>query len=131
MIFLQDWKYETGESINESVYLSPELIKNDQLGGVQMVAGGPDNQWETIKKLYFAMFVSAKKSIWIASPYFIPDDDILTAMKVASLSGVDVRLLMPKRPDKKIVFYASRSYYPELMELELKYTSIKKKASCI
>lgn len=125
MIFLQDWKYETGESINESVYLSPELIKNDQLGGVQMVAGGPDNQWETIKKLYFAMFVSAKKSIWIASPYFIPDDDILTAMKVASLSGVDVRLLMPKRPDKKIVFYASRSYYPELMEAGIKIYEYK------
>ena len=125
MIFLQDWKYETGEELSDSVYLSPELIETDEIGGVHMVAGGPDNQWETIKKLYFSMITSAKKSIWIASPYFIPDDDILTAMKVASLSGVDVRLLMPQRPDKKIVFYASRSYYPELMEAGVKIYEYK------
>ncbi|MGM8214655.1 cardiolipin synthase [Bacillaceae bacterium W0354] len=125
MIFLQDWKYETGEELSESVYLSPELVENGQLGGVQMVAGGPDNQWETIKKLYFAMITSAKKSIWIASPYFIPDEDILTAMKVASLSGVDVRLLVPKRPDKRIVFYASRSYFPELMDAGIKIYEYK------
>ncbi|TFB22014.1 cardiolipin synthase [Filobacillus milosensis] len=114
-IFLQDWNYETGEYLLKPDYLSPEII-DDHFGGVQMVTSGPDNQWEAIKKLYFSMIISAKKSIWIASPYFIPDDDILTAMKVASLSGVDVRLLMPRRPDKRIVFHASRSYFPELME---------------
>ncbi|WP_277673470.1 cardiolipin synthase [Piscibacillus halophilus] len=114
-IFLQDWKYETGEHLLKPEYLSPEIL-DDHFGGVQMITSGPDNQWETIKKLYFSMIISAKKSIWIASPYFIPDEDILTAMKVASLSGVDVRLLMPKRPDKRIVFHASRSYFPELME---------------
>ncbi|MET3683371.1 cardiolipin synthase [Alkalibacillus flavidus] len=117
LIFLQDWYYETNESLLTQNYLSPEMVvTNNQAGGVQMIADGPDTQWENIKKLYFSMIISAKKSIWIASPYFIPDDDILTALKVASLSGVDVRLIMPSVPDKRIVFYASRSYYPELME---------------
>ncbi|RPF52110.1 cardiolipin synthase [Aquisalibacillus elongatus] len=114
-IFLQDWRHETDENLLKPEYLSPEIL-DDRFGGVQMITSGPDNQWETIKKLYFSMIISAKKSIWIASPYFIPDDDILTAMKVASLSGVDVRLLMPRRPDKRIVFHASRSYYPELLD---------------
>ncbi|MQL30762.1 cardiolipin synthase, partial [Escherichia coli] len=81
-----------------------------------LVAGGPDTKWEVLKHLFFAMITSAQRSIWIASPYFIPDEDILTALKVAALSGIDVRLLVPKRPDKKIVFYASRSYFPELLE---------------
>ncbi|PKR78349.1 cardiolipin synthase [Halalkalibacillus sediminis] len=116
IIFLQDWNYETGDFLLKQQYLSPEMVSEEHLGGVQLIASGPDNEWETIKKLYFSMIISAKKTIWIASPYFIPDDDILTAMKVASMSGVDVRLLVPKNPDKRIVFHASRSYFPELMD---------------
>ncbi len=117
LIFLRDWQYETGEHLLEQDYLSPEILDHKNIqGGVQMIAGGPDNKWETIKKLYFAMISSAKKKIWIASPYFIPDDDVLTAMKVASLSGLDVRLVVPSKPDKRIVFHASRSYYEELLE---------------
>ncbi|WP_411955177.1 cardiolipin synthase [Alkalibacillus sp. S2W] len=121
LIFLQDWYYETNEHLLTQDYLSPEVvITHSEAGGIQLIADGPDTQWENIKKLYFSMIISAKKSIWIASPYFIPDDDILTAMKVASLSGVDVRLMMPSVPDKRIVYHASRSYYPELMEAGVK-----------
>jgi len=72
------------------------------------------------------MITSAEKSVWIASPYFIPDEDIFSALKVAALSGIDVRLLMPQRPDKKIVFYASRSYFPELLEAGVKIYEYKK-----
>ena len=50
------------------------------------------------------MIASARKSIWIATPYFIPDDDILSALKVLALAGIDVRLLMPSKPDKRTVF---------------------------
>lgn len=61
------------------------------------------------------MITSAEKSVWIASPYFVPDDDIFQALKVAALSGLDVRLLVPKNPDKRIVFHASRTYFPEML----------------
>ncbi|MGG6432464.1 cardiolipin synthase [Anoxybacillus sp. D401a] len=115
LIFLQDWYYMTGQTLLTMNYLSAPTV-DEALGGVQLVAGGPDTKWEVIKHLFFAMITSAQRSIWIASPYFIPDEDILTALKVAALSGIDVRLLVPKRPDKKIVFYASRSYFPELLE---------------
>lgn len=125
LIFLQDWYYMTGDAHLTSDYLSPSLVDYDGLGGVQMIASGPDNEWEVIKHLFFSMIISAKHSIWIASPYFIPDDDLLEALKVAALSGIDVRILVPKRPDKRIVYYASRSYFPELLEAGIKVFAYK------
>ncbi|MDG4656647.1 cardiolipin synthase [Ectobacillus antri] len=115
LIFLQDWFYMTGETLVNPIYMSAERLPRKD-GGVQLIAGGPDSKWETIKHLYFAMITSAKESIWLATPYFIPDDDILSALKIAALAGLDVRLLMPAKPDKRTVFYASRSYFPELLE---------------
>ncbi|WP_017726937.1 cardiolipin synthase [Halalkalibacterium ligniniphilum] len=120
LIFLRDWAFQTGETILKPIYLSPVLATTKEEGGVQMIASGPDTRWEVIKKLFFSMITSAKKSIWITSPYFIPDDDILSALKIAALSGIDVRLLVPNRPDKRIVFHASRSYFPELLEAGVK-----------
>jgi cardiolipin synthase len=125
LIFLQDWFYMTNNSFLTPEYLSPALEENTH-GGVQMIAGGPDNEWSVIKNIFFSMISSADKSVWIASPYFIPDEDIFTAIKVAALSGLDVRLLVPQRPDKKIVFYASRSYFPELLEAGVKIYEYKK-----
>jgi cardiolipin synthase A/B len=119
LIFLQDWYYMTNHSFLTAEYLSPQLDDKSH-GGVQLIAGGPDNEWSVIKNIFFAMITSAKKNVWIASPYFIPDEDIFSAIKVAALSGVDVRLLVPNRPDKRIVFHASRSYFPELLEAGVK-----------
>ncbi|MCP8968313.1 cardiolipin synthase [Ectobacillus ponti] len=116
LIFLQDWFYMTGEALLDPLFVKAERIGEGERGGVQLVAGGPDNKWETIKHIYFALIASARKSIWIATPYFIPDDDIFAALKVAALAGLDVRLLVPAKPDKRTVFYASRSYFPELLE---------------
>lgn len=125
LIFLQDWYYMTNKSILSSDYLSPDLEENIH-GGVQLIAGGPDNEWSVIKNIFFSMITSAEKSVWIASPYFIPDEDIFSALKIAALSGIDVRLLVPSRPDKKIVFYASRSYFPELLEAKVKIYEYEK-----
>ncbi|WP_246938600.1 cardiolipin synthase [Bacillus pinisoli] len=116
VIFLQDWYYMTNEALLSRAYLSPTYVESPNNGAVQLVAGGPDNEWEVIKNLFFEMISSARKSICIATPYLIPDVDILSALKIASLSGIDVKIIVPSRPDKRIVFYASRSYFPELME---------------
>ncbi|WP_261132594.1 cardiolipin synthase [Bacillus sp. Marseille-Q3570] len=126
IIFLQDWYSMTGETLLEPNYLSPEIPSAQVYGGVQMIAGGPDHQWDIIKKLFFSMIISAKKSIWITSPYFIPDEDILNALRVAALSGIDVRLLFPARPDKKLPFHASRSYFPSLLEAGVKIYEYRK-----
>lgn len=119
LIFLQDWYYMTNDSLLTIEYLSPRLEENIH-GGVQLIAGGPDNEWSIIKNIYFSMITSARKSVWIATPYFIPDEDIFSAIKIAALSGIDVRILMPNKPDKRIVFHASRSYFPELLEAGVK-----------
>ncbi len=119
LIFLQDWYYTTNHSFLTAEYLSPQIDEKNH-GGVQLIAGGPDNEWSVIKNIFFSMITSAKESVWIASPYFIPDEDIFSAIKVAALSGIDVRLLVPNRPDKRIVFHASRSYFPELLEAGVK-----------
>ncbi|WP_160720833.1 cardiolipin synthase [Bacillus sp. USDA818B3_A] len=119
LIFLQDWYYMTNHSFLTAEYLSPQL-DDKRHGGVQLIAGGPDNEWSVIKNIFFSMIASAEKSVWIASPYFIPDEDIFSAIKVAALSGIDVRLLVPNKPDKRIVFHASRSYFPELLEAGVK-----------
>lgn len=125
LIFLQDWYYMTGENLLTLPYLSPILEENIH-GGVQLIAGGPDNEWSVIKNIFFSMISTAKKSVWIASPYFIPDEDIFSALKIAALSGIDVKLLVPQRPDKWIVFHASRSYFPQLMQAGVKIYEYEK-----
>src|SRR4051812_41884931 len=125
LIFLQDWYYMTDQSLLTSEYLSP-LLKENEHGGVQLIAGGPDNENSVIKNIFFAMITSAKESVWIASPYFIPDEDIFSALKITALSGIDVRLLVPKNPDKRIVFHASRSYFPDLLGAGVKIYEYEK-----
>ncbi|KUP07528.1 cardiolipin synthetase [Bacillus coahuilensis p1.1.43] len=116
LIFVQDWYYMTNDSFFTPGYIHNEHLVAKEDGAVQIIAGGPDNEWSVIKNLFFSMITSAKKSVWIASPYFIPDEDIFSALKIASLSGIDVRIMIPKKPDKQIVWHASRSYFPELLE---------------
>ncbi|TCP29740.1 cardiolipin synthetase 2 [Scopulibacillus darangshiensis] len=116
VIFLQDWYYMTGQAITDHSYFEVKPAQGDHFGAVQMVSSSPYSEWEVIKSLFFSMITSAKRAIWIASPYLIPDDDILSALKIAALSGIDVKILVPNRPDKRIVFYASHSYFPDLLE---------------
>ncbi len=126
LIFLQDWYYSTNDSFLTDEYLEPHDMDYQPIhGGVQMVAGGPDNEWSVIKNIFFSMITSAKESVWIASPYFIPDEDIFQALKVAALSGIDVRLIMPQKPDKWFVWHASRSYFPDLLEAGVKIYQYK------
>lgn len=120
LIFMQDWFYTTGITLDSPLYLQVTPIESTPSGAAQMVPGGPDSEWEVIKSLFFSMITSARHSIWIASPYFIPDEDMLSALRIAALSGIDVKLLVPSRPDKRIVFYASHSYFPELLEAGVK-----------
>ncbi|WP_141603593.1 cardiolipin synthase [Terrilactibacillus laevilacticus] len=125
LVFLQDWYYMTGHAIVDDVYLKPKRTGSIHRGAVQMIASSPYARWEEIKNIFFSMITSAKQSIWIASPYLIPDEDILSALKVAALSDIDVRILVPGHPDKKIVYYASRSYFPDLLEAGVRIFAYK------
>ncbi|WP_223066024.1 cardiolipin synthase [Paenibacillus caui] len=125
IIFLQDWKYVTGRTIMGLEYLSPD-IEPSCCGAVQILPSGPDNETSSLKNIIFSMITSAKKSVWLATPYFIPGDDILTALQVAADSGLDVRILFPAKPDKWLPFLASHSYFPALLAAGVKIYEYEK-----
>jgi len=115
-IFLQDWYFITRESLENNF---PCLFPVENYPGnrvVQITASGPDTQWETIMQVYYYAIATAQESIYLASPYFIPNESILTALQTAALSGVDVKILLPAKSDHKIVGLAAMSYFEELME---------------
>jgi cardiolipin synthase len=114
VVFLIDWFFVSEQIIRESKYFVTE--KADEHHLVQITASGPDSDYASIMQAYFAAIASAQSSIYISSPYFLPNESILTALKTASLSGVDVRILLPSRSDSRIVFWATRSYVSELLE---------------
>ena len=114
MIFLTDWYYNTKEVLLKE-HLFPKLeIKGNSM--MQIVASGPDSDWESMHYAYFYAICQAKKSIYIETPYFIPDESLLKALKCAALSGVELIILFPKIADHKIVNTASYSYFQEILE---------------
>lgn len=115
-IFMSDWYHMTGKTFSNQAYLSSVQKDETEEGAVQIIASGPDQQVRAMKDLFFSMISSAEKSIWIATPYFIPDDDIFTALRVAALSGIDVKILFPRKPDKWTPYLASHSYFPGLVD---------------
>ena len=114
MTFLIDWYYNTKEVLLNTNYF-PRL-NNFGNSMIQVVASGPDSDWEAIHYAYFLAICQAKKSIYIETPYFIPDESILRALKSAALSGVDVRIIFPKIADHKIVNIASYSYFDDILK---------------
>jgi cardiolipin synthase A/B len=71
-------------------------------------------------QVYFSAIATARKSIYISTPYFSPDEGILTAMKTASLSGVDVRVILPDKSDSVVAHWNTRSYVDELLDAGIK-----------
>ena len=87
---------------------------------MQLVTSGPDSMFENIKNVYLKMISTAKTRLWIQSPYFIPDDSIFEAIRIAALSGVDVRIMIPNKPDHIFVYWATLSHVGQLLEDNIK-----------
>ncbi|WCK53979.1 cardiolipin synthase [Aneurinibacillus sp. Ricciae_BoGa-3] len=119
-IFLKDWFFVTDETIKGEQYF-PEFKEEAGKELIQIASSGPDSDWESIWQMYFSIIATAQDKIYITSPYFIPDDSISMALKTAALSGLDVRILLPSRPDHYTVFWASRSYIQELLEAGVRF----------
>jgi cardiolipin synthase len=114
-IFISDWGLSTGQSILEL----PRYYPEHQLQGrevVQMIASGPDKHWDAILEMFFTTIASATSSVYLTSPYFIPDSSITMALTTAAISGVDVRIILPFKADSRLVQWASLSYMEEMME---------------
>jgi cardiolipin synthase len=115
MRFLLDWHYASRENlIRYERYFPAKVLLGSN--GIQIVSSGPDSKRQNVKNNYLKMIMKAKKNIYIQTPYFVPDDAILEALKIAALSGVDVRVMIPDKPDHPFVYWASTSYIGELIE---------------
>lgn len=119
--FLTDWFFATKEYLNPlSKYLPFSNIEQPGTTAVQIAISGPDSDWSSIMQAFFTAITRAKRHIYISTPYFLPNQPILTALKAAALSGVDVRIMLPETSDSKLVHWASRSYFTEMLEANVK-----------
>ncbi|MCC5804023.1 cardiolipin synthase [Rossellomorea vietnamensis] len=114
--FILDWNQASRSKkiAYDLRYFPPPSFTGD--AGVQIVTCGPDSEWEQIKNGYIKMISSAKESIYIQTPYFIPDVSLLDSLRIASLTGVDVRIMIPNKPDHLFVYWATYSYIGELLK---------------
>jgi cardiolipin synthase len=112
-VFIEDWSFAARESLNEEPYFPP--LEGQGQHAVQVVDSGPDQDLNSNRELFFAAILEAKKRLWIASPYFVPDAGLLDALRLACLRGVDVRLLCLSRPDHFLSFYAGRYFWSDLL----------------
>lgn len=88
--------------------------------GIQLLTSGPMSQWSNIAFMFHKAIAGAKKRVYIQTPYFLPTEGLLKALQVAALSHVDVRVMMPRRSDSKMLTYASYSYIAESLQAGIK-----------
>lgn len=126
-VFLLDWEYVSGERVLEKHLAVKKPEEADELdGAIQVVASGPDTQQGIMSDFYYTMMSCATKSIWIATPYFVPDEAIRTALRVAAAKGIEVKIMVPEINDSYLTQYASRSYFGELLRNGAEIYSYKK-----
>jgi len=118
IIFMADWYFVSKEILKGEVYLKPFESGNEKL--VQMAASGPDSDWESIGQAYFAAIASATDYVYISTPYLMPTDDIVTALKTSALGGIDIRIIVPGLSDAITPKWGTNSYIEELLEAGVK-----------
>lgn len=113
--FLLDWCYASGEEIEDFSKFYPKNPIRDGDIAIQIVTSGPDHNEEYIKNAYMKMINNAKKYVYLETPYFVPDSPMLEALKLSALSGVDVRLIIPGKPDHIFMKWAASAYIGDLL----------------
>jgi cardiolipin synthase len=108
--FLEDWYWATGDvpDLDWTPLPSPDGDKT-----ALCLASDPSDELETCGLFFMHAINSARHRIWIASPYFVPDTSLMHALQLAALRGVDVRVMLPQKPDHKMVYLAAFSYIAE------------------
>jgi cardiolipin synthase A/B len=124
VVFLIDWFFVSNQFINSEIYFPDQQINNKCF--IQIASSGPDSDWESIMQAFFYAISTAKKYVYISTPYFIPNESILTALKTVALSGVDIRIILPLKSDSKLSYWSSLSYIEELLEAGIKVYMFKK-----
>ena len=117
--FLVDWFHADRTLITDRKYYPDTTIApNNSL--IQIVTSSPTNVWEELEQGYIKILLSAKRYVYMETPYFLPTEPIFFAMRTAALSGVDVRLMVSLKTDSKLVQMASRSYLTQTIQAGVK-----------
>ncbi len=93
----------------------------EHLGHALVIPSGPADPVNTCTLMFLALISSAKKRLWITSPYFVPDETVYDALQLAALRGVDVRIMLPAKPDHILVYLASFSYFESAEQIGVKF----------
>lgn len=113
--FLVDWYFVDRTLISDRRYY-PEFTMPPTLCVAQVVTSNPIDPWPAIEQGYVRILHGARSYVYIETPYFLPTEPILFALRAAALSGVDVRLMIPRNSDSRVVTWASRSFVKETVE---------------
>lgn len=114
-IFITSWLNTTHEDLFDASFFPMDFKELNNMP-IQITTSGPDSEWESIQQLFFSLVTSAEKSVYIQSPYFVPDSSIHTALQTAALGGLDVRLMMAGIPDKRLPFWSAQTYFEDLLK---------------
>lgn len=119
--FAEDWLEVKRQFLNDpSYYPKPQT---DKIQFLQIVKSGPD---ETIVELIFTLIVTARKRIYIETPYFVPDPGVLMALKTAAGRGIDIRVIIPSVPDTQLVYWATLSFVEEMLSAGIRFYRYRK-----
>lgn len=118
--FLIDWYFVDRTMISSRQYYPPVVAPTAAKCICQMVNGSPSSPYPSIMHGYVRALIEAQRYVYIQTPYFMPTESVLVAMKTAAIGGVDVRLMVPRKGDAHVVAWASRSYLREIMDAGVK-----------
>lgn len=116
--FAADWNF-MGRPLPDGIDVADPKPQEEDFG-MQMITSGPVGQWSNIAMAYQKAIGNAKSSVWIQTPYFLPNEGLLKALQSAALAKVDVRIMMPRRSDSAMLTYASFSYIKESLQSGIK-----------
>lgn len=117
-LFAEDWEQQSGEPIDDSLNWVPGLAEQN-LDGL-ILGTGPLDDLESATLYFCALAGLAQKRLWLTTPYFVPSADLTTALKLAALRGVDVRVFVPDRPDKWMPWIAAFGFFDEVRAVGVK-----------
>jgi len=96
------WQFSVADKLDQTAFV---------------LATGPADRLEACSLFFLNLIHQSEERLWIASPYFVPDGSTLNALRLAAIRGVDVRIILPNRPDQKLVYACSFSYYEALQQV--------------
>lgn len=117
-LFMATWMTQKGDALADKNYFPPLSSKGSEV--VRAIGSSPDEAYSQMYVTLISAINSAETQICLTNAYFVPDAQLLAALKGAVQRGVDVRLLLPDKSDSQLVYYASRSFYDELLTAHIK-----------